>query len=55
MQPIISVKGLSKRYKLGVFNAWTLREEAVPSTLDARLSAPSEQSSDFWAQLISRA
>jgi lipopolysaccharide transport system ATP-binding protein len=28
MQPIISVKGLSKRYKLGVFNAKTLREEA---------------------------
>ena len=28
MQPIISVKNLSKRYKLGVFNAKTLREEA---------------------------
>jgi lipopolysaccharide transport system ATP-binding protein len=28
MQPIISVRGLSKRYKLGVFNAKTLREEA---------------------------
>jgi len=27
MQPIISVRGLSKRYKLGVFNAKTLREE----------------------------
>ena len=28
MKPIIEVKGLSKRYKLGVFNARTLREEA---------------------------
>ena len=28
MQPIIEVRGLSKRYKLGVFNAKTLREEA---------------------------
>jgi lipopolysaccharide transport system ATP-binding protein len=28
MKPIIEVKGLSKRYKLGVFNAKTLREEA---------------------------
>jgi ABC-type polysaccharide/polyol phosphate transport system ATPase subunit len=28
MQPIISVQNLSKRYKLGVFNAKTLREEA---------------------------
>jgi len=28
MKPIIKVKGLSKRYKLGVFNAKTLREEA---------------------------
>ena len=28
MQPIIEVKGLSKKYKLGVFNAKTLREEA---------------------------
>lgn len=28
MQPIISVRNLSKRYKLGVFNAKTLREEA---------------------------
>jgi len=28
MRPIIEVKGLSKRYKLGVFNAKTLREEA---------------------------
>ena len=27
-QPIIEVKGLSKRYKLGVFNAKSLREEA---------------------------
>jgi lipopolysaccharide transport system ATP-binding protein len=36
MQPIISVKGLSKRYKLGVFNAKTLREEA--EALLARLS-----------------
>ena len=27
-KPIIEVKGLSKRYKLGVFNAKTLREEA---------------------------
>ena len=27
-KPIISVKGLSKKYKLGVFNAKTLREEA---------------------------
>jgi lipopolysaccharide transport system ATP-binding protein len=28
MKPIISVQNLSKRYKLGVFNAKTLREEA---------------------------
>ena len=28
MQPIISVRELSKKYKLGVFNATTLREEA---------------------------
>ena len=28
MKPIIEVKNLSKRYKLGVFNAKTLREEA---------------------------
>ena len=28
MRPIIEVQGLSKRYKLGVFNAKTLREEA---------------------------
>ena len=28
MKPIIEVKGLSKKYKLGVFNAKTLREEA---------------------------
>jgi lipopolysaccharide transport system ATP-binding protein len=28
MKPIIEVNGLSKRYKLGVFNAKTLREEA---------------------------
>ena len=28
MQPIISVRELSKKYKLGVFNAKTLREEA---------------------------
>ena len=28
MNPIISVRGLSKKYKLGVFNAKTLREEA---------------------------
>jgi len=27
-KPIIEVKGLSKLYKLGVFNAKTLREEA---------------------------
>ena len=27
-KPIIEVKGLSKKYKLGVFNAKTLREEA---------------------------
>ncbi len=28
MTPIVEVKGLSKRYRLGVFNARTLREEA---------------------------
>jgi len=28
MKPIIEVKGISKKYKLGVFNARTLREEA---------------------------
>jgi lipopolysaccharide transport system ATP-binding protein len=36
MQPIISVQNLSKRYKLGVFNAKTLREEA--EALIARFS-----------------
>ena len=46
MQPIISVKGLSKKYKLGVFNAKTLREEAEAflsrfSRKSAKLAEPS--------------
>lgn len=64
MQPIISVKGLSKRYKLGVFNAKTLREEAEAflarfgrkkaelaggSSQLAGKSSHAEPSSDFWA------
>jgi lipopolysaccharide transport system ATP-binding protein len=44
MQPIISVKGLSKRYKLGVFNAKTLREEA--EAFLARFSRGKAQTAD---------
>ena len=64
MKPIISVQNLSKRYKLGVFNAKTLREEAeaflsrfsrknaklaVGSSRLAAGSSHAEPSSDFWA------
>jgi lipopolysaccharide transport system ATP-binding protein len=64
MKPIISVRGLSKRYKLGVFNAKTLREEAEAflarfgrkkaelaggSSQLAENSSHAEPSSDFWA------
>lgn len=64
MQPIISVRELSKKYKLGVFNAKTLREEAEAflarfsrgkahtasgrSTLDSKPSTPSAPD-EFWA------
>jgi lipopolysaccharide transport system ATP-binding protein len=64
MKPIISVQNLSKRYKLGVFNAKTLREVAEAflarfsrgkahtasgrSTLDSRPSTPSVPD-EFWA------
>lgn len=64
MRPIIEVKGLSKRYKLGVFNAKTLREEAEAflarfgrrkaelagnPPLVTRDLSHGEPSSDFWA------
>jgi lipopolysaccharide transport system ATP-binding protein len=63
MPPIISVRDLSKRYKLGVFNARSLREEAevffarlsrrkqasVSSSSVTRHLPPAEPSSDFWA------
>jgi lipopolysaccharide transport system ATP-binding protein len=64
MKPIIEVRNLSKRYKLGVFNAKTLREEAEAflarfgrkkaelaggSRQLAENSSHAEPSSDFWA------
>ena len=49
MKPIISVQNLSKRYKLGVFNAKTLREEA-----EALLSRFSRRKGDGRSEIRDR-
>jgi len=48
--PIIEVKGLSKRYRLGTFGARTLREEAeVLWNRIRRRATPTVSATDFWA------
>lgn len=46
-RPIIEVEGLSKRYKLGQFNALSIREEV--ERLFNRKGRETETSADFWA------
>lgn len=46
-RPIIEVEGLSKRYKLGQFNALSIREEV--ERLFSRMAREAETSADFWA------
>src|SRR5262249_20590271 len=53
-RPIIEVENLSKRYRLGQFNAQTLREEAEQFFAyfrgrSANRSALSSESAEFWA------
>ena len=48
-RPIIEVEHLSKRYKLGEFNARSLREAAEHILRRFRRDVPPPEKSDFWA------